>query len=787
MSYNYNINTIKITIDTNIPKKQPVIFTKDLLYHPLLKNMDSLNEYPYFILTAKYPKFAIDKLTYQQKVDFFFKKDYMINILKRNNVTVTENTRQNIKQIDKSLLNSNKTKITKLLEEKKSNIESFKNKIFKKIIFDETELFLRNSILLKIDNNNELIKVDDLAKLKKFFKDIIDKENDMLNKDTKIDQSKLIEMIEKKIVETKSYFIDSFDKYNIKNEEDQRKIDDIQIEYINDIENKYEQTKEELYAASDINAVRQTYILFLEDKMKLFLEMLENNRKYKLNEIENSNKQEIKKLNPPDNEDKLDTPVNKKENEQKSEIATYNILCMIHFLFPTNYPVFNNFNDSYSMIINHSNRLWDNFSLTEIIPSTLREQIFEEQAFSSYLNIDGKKYTITQIIWVNDIYNHPKYKSLIEKYKELIEWQVEEKKKITLELSKKQTKFREEFRYGKIYHIDEEDIEKLESQIVIIDKYLSPTEITNRADKNENIEKIVGYINQLNSYIEINPTDYDLIADIANNIDQRYSKIKDKLERNKKLDKKFDELKKQIEIINTLDKVNDNYISKPGINMNFEKEEANIKDMLKNKYSKYTNFSSYLSEFIAPKLESTNYELQNTFTEFLDNTDKLQLFNALMNPIYINNIGQYLREIKNSNNNISGSIDKDEYNNRLNTGISIVQGNESGPKYEITLRMDVVAGEITKESRSKINCPYTGESLGNNFEKLLNAKYINEWELSPNRFFFDVTEKLEKIQKESKQEGAFVQKSIKGGKIYNIKYNTRKLRSNIIKTRKLYN
>lgn len=44
----------------------------------------------------------------------------------------------------------------------------------------------------------------------------------------------------------------------------------------------------------------------------------------------------------------------------------------------------------------------------------------------SYLNINGKPYTVSKIIWVNDIYNHYTSKQLIKDYKEFNAWKIGE-------------------------------------------------------------------------------------------------------------------------------------------------------------------------------------------------------------------------------------------------------------------------------------------------------------------------------------------------------------------------
>ena len=643
----FNINEIKIMLDTNIPKKEPVPFTKALLYNPLIKKTDDFNEYPYLTLDVIYPATVINALPYEKKVEFFFNKDKM-NLLLQRNVEIPKEINESF---DKNSSSKNQSKI------------------------DESTIREKKELIQKIRNDTSKSNI-------------------------------------------------------IKNEEIQKIID-------------------------------------------------EENDKNKSNEESNI----------------IDIMPNIIKPTTKNDIGKENILIMLKCLFPTGYPTHKNISDSFSTLIEGNMHFWDDLEFTDILPDNFKNVLYPEQTQYSYLKIDDKIYTVTQLIWVNDIYNHEKYKKIIKSYKELGTWKKDEIKKLNNEIKKKQMKFQTEFKMGGTFHIGTEDIEKLKSQLVDPRKdenlrYSSA--YAEKLDIFERLTKIIDYIEDLNTYIELDSSNYNRINDIANNIKENYSKISSKLSANKQIDKKFKELNQQIESINTLEKINDNYLSKPGINMNFENDEPEIKNTLKNKYGKYTNFSTFLSEFIKPKMESTNYELQKTFDEFLDNTDNLQLFNAIMDPKYINEIERYLSEIKKDTTLIS----LDKYQKRLDTGILIFEGNEKEPNYEIIVRVELIAGEIKNDTKSKINCLYKGESLGDTLDKLLNAKFINKWELNTNRFFIDLTDKLliiekeleekrkkeeeERKKKESKTEET---EEKKGGRI-TIYKNTRKLRSLIIKTRK---
>ena len=73
---------INIIIDTNIPNEKEFSFTKDVLYNKTLKNTDEFSQYPYFSSYIAYPEKMLKNFDYQTQVEFFFKKDEFIRILK---------------------------------------------------------------------------------------------------------------------------------------------------------------------------------------------------------------------------------------------------------------------------------------------------------------------------------------------------------------------------------------------------------------------------------------------------------------------------------------------------------------------------------------------------------------------------------------------------------------------------------------------------------------------------------------------------------------------------------
>ena len=848
----FNIKAIKIILDTNIPKKEPITFTKELLHSELLKKTEDFNEYPYFTLDVLYPKSVIN-LPYADKVAFFFNKDKM-NLRLRQNVELPEQPTNNSAKSKSKPQQSpaDKEAVDKIAEDKKREIEEYNTTKFPQQLQTEVQIFKNENLYNDTtkDNINASLNTtssikDTITLLESYIKDIsgldITGYTTLLDKSKTYSLKKNAEKYDKLIEDLKTKYIKKDDTGNElspeekeKIKEDKEKIEDTIKKEKDDLEKKKQDTEAELSKEyqkensdkPDDSKIPAKYKSFMTKRIEEFQKMLKELQQSGLAAIEQEFADKIKAINkanePTTSTQEVGAFGGPPKKLSKNEMGKENIMFMIKCLFPTSYPTSKNISDSFTSIIEERFNFWSNLELMDIFPPSLRGFLQPNQSQYSYLKIDSKIYTITQVVWVNDIYNHTKYKKLIENYKELSMWKNEEIEKINMEIEKKQKKFQNNFKVGGNFNITKSDIGKLQEQLIKPD--ISTQYSSNYSDKldiYDRLKKVIDYIDQLNTYIEIIPPDYTSITDIANNINENYSKISSKLSTNSELNKKFKELNQQIEAINILDKINDNYISKPGINMNFEKDEESIKNMLKSKYSKYTNFSSTLSEFIKPKLESTNPDLQRTFNDFLDNTDPLRLFNAIMDPSYITKISKYLSTL-----DTDATISEEEYKKRLDTGISILEGSEKDAKYEIILRIDLIAGEIKNDTQPKINCLYQGESLGDTLEKLINVKYINKWELNPNRFFFDLTDNLVKIEKEEQEskkgdekkgdekkgdekkgdEKKVDEKKVdekkgdekkgdekkgdekkvdekKGGKM---RYNTRNLRSHIIKTRRIY-
>ncbi len=115
------IRQIKIMLDTNIPGKKIIPFTKSLLYNPELKNIGGLDEYPNFTMDAIFPTAYLNSLSYENRVKFFFDKNEMLKVFKIYNKKAFEIKKDNDEDIEISVQDSNAIDFTTLsdLREKK--------------------------------------------------------------------------------------------------------------------------------------------------------------------------------------------------------------------------------------------------------------------------------------------------------------------------------------------------------------------------------------------------------------------------------------------------------------------------------------------------------------------------------------------------------------------------------------------------------------------------------------------------------------------------------------------
>jgi hypothetical protein len=373
------------------------------------------------------------------------------------------------------------------------------------------------------------------------------------------------------------------------------------------------------------------------------------------------------------------------------------------------------------------------FTFKNAIPSILRGNAYESQYYS-YLKISGTIYTTTQVIWLNDVYNHPAYSGLLGKNKMFYVLKNASKDKMKIDKTKKETKFKSDFSDKGKFVIDQQLIDFFNKQ----KKTESETPVygeNKTRELNEIIDTIIQDIENLIEFLSFSTPKYKLILDVTNSIRQRYKIIEDRIVKTKDIETKLNRLIKSIGELNTIEVIYSKYLDNKEIVLDYETEDETVKAELKSKYGFYITFVDSLKEFIRPARESTNPELQEILEDFSSGT-KNDNFEFLMKP-------KTLLESEKSKKIIA------------NTGISMIPITGNDPRLEVHVQIDCIEGELNDENKSKINCIYKGAYLGNMLDELLYPQKTS-WELEKKRMFFNINDK--EVQKEIKEKEAVLPK-----------------------------
>jgi hypothetical protein len=120
----------------------------------------------------------------------------------------------------------------------------------------------------------------------------------------------------------------------------------------------------------------------------------------------------------------------KPNEKKKNQIINHNIFMMLYFLFPIKYPIPNNITSSYnskicnspgefSVTLNRANVQTSFFSTFFNRFKNIEQERIREY---SYVNTSKGESTITQIIWLNDFLNEPRYRELVDTLIQYEEW-----------------------------------------------------------------------------------------------------------------------------------------------------------------------------------------------------------------------------------------------------------------------------------------------------------------------------------------------------------------------------
>ena len=438
------------------------------------------------------------------------------------------------------------------------------------------------------------------------------------------------------------------------------------------------------------------------------------------------------------------------EIEIVNKNVTNNLMTVLTILFPTYYPTDMNISSSFDLL---NGIVGYTFSITDLIPFFLKSDSMLKKNY--ILDINGKKYTLSKTVWINDIFNHSEYKQLPTQYYELNIYRRNEYDNLASEIENKVSKFRNDFGENGQFYINDDMKKFIKEKASEKEQTVTMNPAMNYTKHFIEIDKNIPYVNS-HKGDSINFASINKIETSFKNVE---SMVSDQIKR------AFGELFRQKTDIESLTIIRKTYINPSTFNLNYNNENENIKGLLTSKYRKFTDFADEIKKFVSPK-ECTNGILQQLLEKVYSNPDERsnKRFKSLM-ELYSN--------------------DESKQDPALQIGIVKNDEAENGAKYDIELNLELIGGELDSTKSSAIDCSYKNEYLGNMLEKIVKpSKY--SWDLKYRPFYFDsdsveikTDESQTNAQQDTSQETPQETPAQTGGR-----NKTRRFKQKYLKTRK---
>lgn len=457
------------------------------------------------------------------------------------------------------------------------------------------------------------------------------------------------------------------------------------------------------------------------------------------------------------------------------DILDYNVKLMISLLFPTHYPVARNHFNSYGHFITQTDT-------TIALKGQVLDKLFSTHTYT-YINLFGSKYTITRVVWLNDLYNNPVYRSLVNEYSKFYKWLSEAKPQIVKDIKQYLLKLLNENICKYLFTMDAANTTCLSDGFKYNkadNTYAEPkTTINCYSGFSKEVSKLyASMVKRINA-----GGNTDKYLQKLDDLDEVYNALKD-IETSVRggiqgailgfSDKDIDEsesLGNQSQTFlygNKLDFLNNLYALKKAYDNSLKVSGSStvsdrtidyspsiiecmkmIGDTLgkitiaKRVYDKYLLGKKYIinetdetiKQEIRSKYEtlykfsqnvqslkkrkSANPDLQNAVSEFINGTTETPVFSTVME-----NIQEALLYNKLIRQTMEPPI------NILNTSVGRINADDkSKPQYEIYVGMDLIKGELTQDNVKSIKCAYEGYYLG---------QQLSLWSLAANEVDFVV-------------------------------------------------
>ena len=179
-----------------------------------------------------------------------------------------------------------------------------------------------------------------------------------------------------------------------------------------------------------------------------------------------------------------------------------NYALMLELIFPTSFPVPNNLNTSMYYLTNeYRDKLVRHLSFKNTMPGA--------ESKLSFINIDGKKYTITGVYWINDILNYPVYRAIINNYASFDKWMEDSGKKMKDKFEEERKQFVSSYLAAFVLEYANQQIKSGKKDDLVFWRPIKNPEqrtgvIVSSTENYESIETYTANSNKLNEIYKIN-------------------------------------------------------------------------------------------------------------------------------------------------------------------------------------------------------------------------------------------------------------------------------------------
>jgi hypothetical protein len=467
--------------------------------------------------------------------------------------------------------------------------------------------------------------------------------------------------------------------------------------------------------------------------------------------------------------------------EEKNEMLEQNFKEMLRLLFPTSVPLTDNINSSYDDYLVKATKL----------PTVSYKSLMEYFKIYklSFLNINGKEYTVSSVTWLNDTINHPGYSTLFDKFKEYRAWSKTttkklQKKKIELFLSmskvcetqlKGTEKCQSNGRPPSIKMFNEDGVyrdtyEKASAEIARINEQRGNVVIgedTNRVGQLEKLKVIISTLaNAAWEVSEYRTKDIkcENLSSSENGVDiNKVTRIKEIRDTYQDLIKKpYSQLMSEFDT--------DTKLQMPTIQGSIDHFQIGELKILHDELNKRALFSNKFRDFVSnlSKLYEQSLEIDNIWNRLNNRalyTDKPVPAEYSKITTILKDLNEYESSTRESTN-IQFQAIIDDYvahkegsdealasfigqivsfksskkrltpDDRFKVGLVRLQNSSepSSPNFEAFVRVDLLGGVLSADNIGQANCMFYDKKLADNYRNMRNKITIPEWQVRPGNF-----------------------------------------------------